>query len=210
MSPRVSEEYKRKKKSELLQAARRVFIEKGYTHVTMQDVMDEANVSRGGLYAYFNHIDHLFMEVLQLDDQDDILFFEPSSEHPLWTQLTNWLRLQQQNIDGIHHSLVRAKAEFFLTSKFTYDKENFPYITERYENLKNAIQNFIQKGIDQEEFFPLLSPEAIALYFISFFDGLMLDTFQLGAEKTKVKTQLIAFEHSLEAMLFSKEKIMKE
>ncbi|MGE6257064.1 TetR family transcriptional regulator [Heyndrickxia sporothermodurans] len=201
MSPKVSDAYKKEKKKELLKAARRVFILKGYTHVTMQDVMNEANVSRGGLYAYFNHIDHLFMEVLQFEDREDILFFEPTVDRPLWDQLTDWIKLQQQNIEGVNNSLVRAKAEFFLTSNYDNEKENFPYISERYDNLKNAIMGFLQKGMDQREFKPLLAPEDIALYFISFLDGLMLDTFQLGFEKTNVKAQLTAFEYSLKAIL---------
>lgn len=202
MSPKVSETYKKEKKKELLQAARRVFIRKGYTSSTMQDVMNEANVSRGALYAYFDHIDHVFIEVLRFDDQEDILFFEPDDLSPLWNQLTNWVKYQQKNIDGISASLVRAKAEFFLTSKYARDKANFPYITERYDKLKNAIKTFIQKGIEQDEFQPQLSPEDIALYLISFFDGLLLDTFQLGSNKTKVKAQLEVFQFSLKTILF--------
>jgi len=39
MSPKVSAEYKANRKSELLQAAKRVFIRKGYSQATMQDIM---------------------------------------------------------------------------------------------------------------------------------------------------------------------------
>ena len=42
MAPIVSEEYKRKKKRELIQAARKVFIERGFVRTSMQDIMDEA------------------------------------------------------------------------------------------------------------------------------------------------------------------------
>jgi len=205
LSPKVSDSYKEEKKKEILQAARKVFIRQGYTNSTMQDVMDEANVSRGALYAYFDHIDHVFTEVMKFDDQDDIFFFEPDEEKPLWNQLTNWLIHQQVNIEETGESLVRAKAEFFLTSKYAHDKENFPYIKERYNNLKNAITRFIKKGIEQDEFQPLLPPENIALYFISFLDGLMLDTFQLGSKNTNVKAQLAVFQFSLKSMLFHTE-----
>lgn len=44
MAPIVSEEYKRKKKRELIQAARKVFIERGFVRTSMQDIMDEARV----------------------------------------------------------------------------------------------------------------------------------------------------------------------
>lgn len=203
MSPKVSEDYKRKKKMDIMQAARKVFIKKGYTDATMRDVMDEAKVSRGALYAYFDNIDHVFIEVLQMEDKEDILFFEPDDESSLWNQLADWLKLQQKNIEGINDSLVLAKAEFFLTSKYARGNKNAEYITERYNSLKSAINRFIKKGINQGEFQPQLDSEHIAYYFISFLDGLMLDTFQLGPRTTNVKEQLEVFQFSLRKMLFS-------
>lgn len=201
MSPKVSEEYKREKKNELLQAARRVFIRNGYTHTTMQDIMDEAGVSRGALYSYFDNIEHVFMEVLQFDDQQDILLFEPNGQSSLWTHVTNWIKQQQKNIEAINQSLLLSKAEFFLSSNYVRNKENFPYITERYQRIVDAIKLVIQKGIEQGEFQPRLSPESIALYLISFLDGLMLNTFQLGSERTNVNDQLTVLLFSLKEML---------
>ncbi|KIV51420.1 TetR family transcriptional regulator [Aneurinibacillus migulanus] len=201
MSPKVSEEYKREKKNELLQAARRVFIRNGYTHTTMQDIMDEAGVSRGALYSYFDNIEHVFMEVLQFDDQQDILLFEPDDQSSLWTHVTNWIKQQQKNIEAINQSLLLSKAEFFLSSNYIRNKENFPYITERYQRIVDAIKSVIQKGIEQGEFQPRLSPESIALYLVSFLDGLMLNTFQLGSERTNVNEQLTVLLFSLKEML---------
>lgn len=201
MSPKVSESYKEQKRRDLLEAARRVFIENGYTNATMQDIMDESGISRGGLYSYFHSIDHVFMEVLQSEDEEHILFFEPAGPQRLWIQLTDWLRLQQPSVEGIRYSLVRAKAEFFLSSRYIRDKQSFPYMAERYEQLNDAIRRFIQTGMKQGEFRPQLEPEHIARYFISFLDGLMLDTYQYGADKTKAAAQLAAFEFSLKSML---------
>ncbi|MBU5485114.1 TetR family transcriptional regulator [Clostridium sp. MSJ-11] len=201
MSPKVSDEYKKEKKVQLLQAAREVFIKKGYIHATMQDIMDEAGVSRGALYAYFNNIDHVFMEVLRFDDEEMLYFFEPNSESLLWSQLTKWLKKQQKAIEAINNSLVLARAEFFLSSNYMKDKDNFPYIKERYDMTVKAISTVIQKGIDKGEFHPRISPESIARYFISYLNGLMLDTFQLGPEVTNVQKQLTTLIFSLEEML---------
>src|SRR5690606_39468320 len=78
MAPIVSEEYKRKKKIELIKAAKKVFIEQGFVRTSMQDIMDEAEVSRGTLYSYFDNIDHVFIEVLKYEDQKNIDYFLPS------------------------------------------------------------------------------------------------------------------------------------
>ncbi|KNF09031.1 TetR family transcriptional regulator [Gottschalkia purinilytica] len=201
MAPKVSENYKKQKKNELLKAARRVFIKKGYTHSTMQDIMDEAGVSRGALYSYFDNIEHVFMEVLKFEDQIDIHFFEEDDQTHFWKQLTNWVESQQRNIETINESLLICKTEFFLTTYYLGNRGNHSYVTERYQKLVNSIKKFIQKGSERGEFQPRLSSESIALYLISFLDGLMLDTFHLGIERTKVNDQLKVLVFSLKEML---------
>ncbi|MGG4344972.1 TetR family transcriptional regulator [Paenibacillus lautus] len=204
MCPRVSEEYKREKKFEILTAARRVFIRKGYTRTVMQDIMDEAGMSRGAVYAYFDNVEHVFIEVLRFDDQETLGFFEPDPQYPIWNQLMDWVQKQQGDITRIQHSLVLARAEFFLSSSYVHAKQDYPYITERYQLTVAAMSRVIRKGQQQGEFQPRLEPEAIARYMISFLNGLMLDTFQLGPTVTCVPEQLKTFIHSLRAMLIPK------
>ncbi|MEC0255305.1 TetR family transcriptional regulator [Paenibacillus lautus] len=201
MCPRVSEEYKREKKLEILTAARRVFIRKGYTRTVMQDIMDEAGMSRGAVYAYFDNVEHVFIEVLRFDDQETLRFFEPDPQYPIWNQLMDWVRKQQGDIALIQHSLVLARAEFFLSSSYVHAEKDYPYLTERYQLTVEAMGRVIRKGREQGEFRPRLEPEAIARYMISFLNGLMLDTFQLGPTVTCVPEQLETFIQSLCAML---------
>ncbi|MCC5426174.1 TetR/AcrR family transcriptional regulator [Clostridium botulinum] len=51
MSPKVSKNYKYEKRKELLNSARNVFVKNGYLRTSMQDIMDEAKISRGALYS---------------------------------------------------------------------------------------------------------------------------------------------------------------
>lgn len=202
MSPRVGDIYKQNRKDEILEAARRVFIMCGYNNTTMQDVIEEANMSRGGVYAYFDNIEHVFAEVLKLDDKKDSkVFIEPVKGISLWTQLDEFLQLQQVEIQNVKDSLVRAKSEFFLRLDSIEDKESVHYITKRYIKMKNLIEKFINTGIVQNEFDPVLTPENIALYMISFLDGLTLNSFSIGGEKTKIDEQLAVFKHSLRVIL---------
>ncbi|WP_152658166.1 TetR family transcriptional regulator [Oceanobacillus sp. CFH 90083] len=201
MAPKVSEAYKKEKKKELIKAAKQVFIKKGYVHASMQDIMDEAGISRGAFYSYFDNIDHVFIEVLKYDDEQDIQFFITADEEPLWAGIEDWVKEQHSVIEAVNQSLLYAKAEFFLSSQYVKNKENFPYISQRYEQMVEAIAQVIRKGMEQGEFQPHLSPNAIARYLISFVNGLMLDTFQLGHEKTEVKNQLNVLLFTLEKML---------
>ncbi|MFG0212346.1 TetR family transcriptional regulator [Brevibacillus porteri] len=201
MAPKVTDEYKTQKKIELLHAAKRVFITKGYTRATMQDVMDEAGVSRGALYAYFDNLEHLYLELLQFEDQQDAQFFTPIAGETSWQQITKWVYKQQVEIEKIEQTLSQANSEFFLSLKDQKKQQSYPYITTRYEKMVDVLTAFFAHGTATGEFKPQLLPEQIARYLISFIDGLMLDTAHLGAEKTKVSEQMEALLFSLRAML---------
>lgn len=201
MAPRVSEEYKKQKKMDLLQAAKRVFIEKGYTRATMQDIMDEAGVSRGALYDYFDNIEHVYIELLHVQDQKDVLFFSTDEGGTSWQQITKWVHQQQKEMERIDQSLLLANSEFFLSTNYRKNKDSYPYVTARYQRIADVLTTFFQEGIEQGDFRPRIPIESISLYLISFIDGLMLDTAHLGSEKTKVKEQMEVLLFSLKEML---------
>ncbi|PFV82875.1 TetR family transcriptional regulator [Bacillus sp. AFS059628] len=201
MAPIVSEEYKKERKRELIEAAKKVFIEKGFVRTSMQDIMDKAGISRGALYSYFDNIDHVFIEVLKYDDQKDNQFFVPSDKSPLWPQLKNWIEEQQIYIETIDQTLLYAKAEFFLSYNYANNKDNFPYISERYNRTTEAIEEVLNEGMRKGEFRTQQSTRSIARYILSFINGLMLDTFQLGHEQTEVKNQLSILLFSLERLI---------
>lgn len=201
MAPKVSEEYKKERKRELIEAAKKVFIEKGFVRTSMQDIMDKARISRGAFYSYFDNIDHVFIEVLKYDDQKDIQYFVLFDEGPLWPQLKKWVKEQQFYIEAIEQTLLYAKAEFFLSSNYANNKDNFPYVSERYNRTTKAIEEVLNEGMRKGEFRPQQPIRSIARYLISFINGLMLDTYQLGHEQTKVKSQLSVLLFSLEKLI---------
>lgn len=201
MAPIVSDEYKKERERELIEAAKKVFIEKGFVRTSMQDIMDKARISRGALYSYFDNIEHIFIEVLKYDDQKDIQYFVPSDEGPLWPQLKKWVEEQQIYIEAIDQTLLFAKAEFFLSSNYANDKDNFPYISERYNRTTEVIEEVLNDGMRKGEFRPQQSTRSIARYLLSFINGLMLDTFQLGHKQTEVKDQLSILLFSLEKLI---------
>ena len=55
------------KRALIVEAARRVFVEKGFRAVTMKDIVDACGISRGGLYLYFNNTAEVFQAVLEAD-----------------------------------------------------------------------------------------------------------------------------------------------
>ncbi len=53
----------------ILNAAGKVFSEKGYEKATMRDVAQDAGISIGGIYLYYNGKDHLYSDILQKNIQ---------------------------------------------------------------------------------------------------------------------------------------------
>ncbi|EGL18347.1 MULTISPECIES: TetR family transcriptional regulator [unclassified Paenibacillus] len=198
MSPKVNEEYKKQKKIDLLQKAKQVFIRKGYNGATMQDIMEAAGVSRGALYAYFDNIEHVYLELLRHEDRKHEIYFRSENS---WQQIKNWLNKQQAEIGSIEETLVLANSQFFSSAQYRNNKEIYPYIATRYEGTMEVLTGFFEKGAAQGEFALRLPAETISRYLISFMDGLIMDTAHMGPEKTKVNEQLGALLFTLEAML---------
>jgi AcrR family transcriptional regulator len=58
--PKVVPEYKEEAKSRILDAANKVFTEKGYHEATMDDIAKRLGVSKGAIYLYFSSKEDLF------------------------------------------------------------------------------------------------------------------------------------------------------
>ncbi|MFB9833277.1 TetR/AcrR family transcriptional regulator [Actinoallomurus acaciae] len=57
--PRVSDEHLERRRQQILDAARRCFIRKGFHRTSMQDVFAESELSAGAVYRYFKSKDEL-------------------------------------------------------------------------------------------------------------------------------------------------------
>lgn len=201
MSPRVSEKYKDEKKKTLLSFSRNVFVKKGYLKTSMQDIMDEAKISRGALYSYFKNIDEIFIEVLKIDDSKDLSALEFDENKSIWNQLNAWIEDILEDICNIEDTLTLAKSEFFVSLNYKNQKENLSYIIDRHSVLEKRIEKIIQMGIDRGEFNPKVSLNSIAIYFISFFDGLMLNKFNLNMDRIQLEDQIEIFKYSTKVIL---------
>jgi AcrR family transcriptional regulator len=74
--PKVVPEYKEEAKSRILDAANKVFAEKGYHEATMDDIAKRLGVSKGAIYLYFSSKEDLFEAMCKTAPQafKEILF----------------------------------------------------------------------------------------------------------------------------------------
>lgn len=136
------------KRNLILERAKQVFSQKGFSMVTMKDIIDACNISRGGIYLYFSSTDEIFMEVIKLHHQsyiektknniDDIDDF-----HTVVNIYFENLKQEMKNIKG---SLKLAMIEFFIAHKTETDNNFF---VKAMDGLKAPIIEILSLGKKQ-------------------------------------------------------------
>jgi AcrR family transcriptional regulator len=84
-----------RKRNQILDGARRLFLSKGFDASSMGDIAEEAGVSKGTLYVYFDSKERLFQELVSLEKaaQYPAIFGLDPQDHDVRAVLT---RLGQQ------------------------------------------------------------------------------------------------------------------
>ena len=140
------------KKSLIIEKARQVFKEKGYKEVTMKDIVEACDISRGGLYLYFQNTGEIFEEVLKLEQQDtdDVFAASVPKEADPSDILALFLKEQKKELLSKKPSLNKAVYEYFFTSKIPA-KDNL--LKKQFDEAVFVIEKLIEAGIESGEFY---------------------------------------------------------
>lgn len=140
------------KKSLIIEKARQVFKEKGYKEVTMKDIVEACDISRGGLYLYFQNTGEIFEEVLKLEQQDtdDVFAASVPQEAAPSDILALFLKEQKKELLSKKPSLNKAVYEYFFTSKIPA-KDNL--LKKQFDEAVFVIEKLIEAGIESGEFY---------------------------------------------------------
>ena len=84
------------KRQLILDSARNVFAAKGYRAVTMKDIVEASQISRGGLYLYFSSVEEVFLAVLEMEEKksdEEVLgeALEDATNGEIQKRSKNWL-----------------------------------------------------------------------------------------------------------------------
>jgi AcrR family transcriptional regulator len=96
--PKVVPQYKEAAKRRIVEAALRVFAEKGYHETTMEDVADKLGVSEGAIYLYFKSKRELFKAIGQAGQHQrrQIISSSIRSEDPVKSFFDSAIDLYEQ------------------------------------------------------------------------------------------------------------------
>lgn len=138
-------------KQHIKEQAKILFANKGFKEVTMKDICEATNLSRGGLYRHYDSTDQIFSEIISefLDVQKDIFSDSIEKEIPASEILNMVLDNYQLEMLDTKNSLSMAIYEYF-SSKDIAESENI--LLKRYQLSFNYWDKLIKYGISRDEF----------------------------------------------------------
>lgn len=136
-------------KRRISEAAQRLFATKGFAKVTMQDICNEANISRGGLYRHFDSTTEIFIFLIKSEYENHSEAFDLAREKGFGAETIfngfldarfNYLLDRELNFDG-------AFKEFALTQN-----EGMELMREYIENSIVTLASILEMGAAQKIF----------------------------------------------------------
>ncbi|WP_257967916.1 TetR family transcriptional regulator [Peribacillus deserti] len=200
----MSQEYKEKRRQEILDTARKVFIQKGFDQTTMTDIVEASGLSRGGVYQYFSSTDEMFRQITDRNDEGFENWIKKiiGESKTAWAAIENYLAEVEAGLlePGVGFGIVQFEYFVFSTRK----EERSSYLLKRGET---AIRNFsllIENGMKTGEFKPIQPTEAIVMFIININDGLLLQSLTLNKyehDRVYVKEQIQGLKMYLKQVL---------
>lgn len=166
------------KRKYILETARRVFMEKGYKRVTMKDIVDACEISRGGLYLYFNSTAEIFLEVLKLETEevDDVFSDSITEDATAADILALFLKEQKKELLRKKDTLTQATYEFYFENELP-KKDNI--LKKQFDSAVKIMEKLIEAGVENGEFY-CEDPMGTARNIMFVLEGLKINAQTIG------------------------------
>jgi len=140
------------KKKYIIETARKVFMEKGFKKVTMKDIVEACDISRGGLYLYFENTAQIFLEVLKMETQeaDDVFSDSISEDATAADILVLFLKEQKKELLRKNDTLTQATYEFYFENNLP-KKDNI--LKKQFDSAVKIMEKLIETGVENGEFY---------------------------------------------------------
>lgn len=187
------------KKKFILKRAKQVFIKKGYKTVTMTDIIEECEISRGGLYLYYKSPSEIFLKILEAEREEtgDVFLNAMRKGVPATKILKDFLKDQKREIFNKEESLKVAIFEFFTIYKDDFKED---IMRQQFESAVKIVSGLIRYGINKGEF-KTVDKKVIARNIIFLIEGI-----RISSEVMDIKEDLIDEQFNcIKDMLLSEE-----
>lgn len=183
------------KKKFILETARKVFVEKGFKKVTMKDIVEACEISRGGLYLYFENTSQIFLEVLKLESEetDDVFSDNITDDATAADILVLFLQEQKKELLRKENTLTQAIYEFYFENTPS-KKDNI--LKKQFDSAVKIMEKLIEIGVENGEFFCTNCREA-AKTIMFILEGMKIAAQTVGVTSETVDMEILFILKSL-------------
>ncbi|MDO3412392.1 TetR family transcriptional regulator [Saccharibacillus sp. CPCC 101409] len=205
MSPRLTDERKEQRNQQILEAAKRVFIQKGYSAASLKDIIEETGMSRGWIYLYYPTKEEIFEALLDHQDEGYEQYLEALKKSPssIWEIVQTLYAGQRLELEHRSGGLMPAFYEYFLVG--WRDTARGELLKERYEKGILYFADLLQVGVDRGEFTPSMDVRDISRLISAFQEGIFTHSITIGTETANTAMQFDAMQRYLHSLLHGKE-----
>ena len=161
---------KEERKSQIMDAAMKIITRKGFSNTRMDDIVQEAGLSKGAIYHHYHGKKDIFLALIEhWETQTFPDFYNRNGKE---RSATNTLRDFANEILKVFNSrsyVFHAEVEFWSLSN--QDDEVRKRSQELYEKIINLFELVINKGTRNNEFISV-DTRMTAIYILSVFQGI--------------------------------------
>ena len=179
-----------KKKQLILDTARKVFCEKGFKNVTMKDVVEACEISRGGLYIYFDSTEQIMKELIlaEANEKDDLFSQNVKKDATAGDVFALFLKEQKKELLSQKDNMSIALYEYLFMCKEKGEPDAVG--RNKINSAVMIIKHLIEDGIENGEFY-CEDPEGTARNIMYVIEGLKIASNTYGLTEKDVDQELI-------------------
>ena len=188
------------KRQLILDSATKVFADKGYRAVTMKDIVEASDISRGGLYLYFASVEDVFLAVLEMQEQaTDNEISGEAFENASGGEILLWfLKSQKKEILKKKDSLMMAKYEYAFSCA---EKKRVSFLKKEMDKAVLVLQNILERGTENGEF-ACFDPKNEARDMMYAIEGMKVLSLTTGISEKRVDSEFL---HMMERIVIEDE-----
>ncbi|WP_379139897.1 TetR family transcriptional regulator [Paenibacillus sp. sgz500992] len=202
MSPRLTDHRKEQRSRQILDAAKSVFIRKGYGAVSLKDIIEEAGMSRGWIYLYYQTKEEIFEALLDRQDleYEQYLEYLKAASSSMWEVIITLYTQQLHDLEQMEGGgMMSAFYEYFLVG--WRDSPRRELLERRYERGIERFADLLRTGVSRGEFTPVMDLSEISRVVSSFQEGIVTHSITVGIKQADTSMQFNALLHYLYRLL---------
>jgi AcrR family transcriptional regulator len=139
-------------KKKVADAAKALFVQKGYKATSIEDIVNATGSSAGNIYYHFKSKEGLFLYLLQEWDREWESRWAEKERFYSTTKEKLFGMAEQLVLENLNHPLTKASDEFYNNSEKASDVEE--RMAEMIAGYVSFNRKLLQEGIDSGEFEP--------------------------------------------------------